>query len=690
MAQSGLTERALAAHAGWYADAAGASTQGVRSSRQADHLAFARAERANIDAALAWSETHDPLLAIRIVNGFGWAWIVLGDSRGAQRLLRALDAAGEAAPIRDRAGALLLAAWIEASTGRLELAREHIAAATELADAIDDVDLQARCCYYLAYVVSHDGEFGQALELTDRSRALYQGLDRPWDQAANGLFAARAAISAGDRVRAVEARDQVEHWLRTRRRPVAARPPRRDARRAGADRASFRRRRRCTSAEPRRRRDGSASGRPRRTSSPASGGHSARPATTCPARPRWSSRSRRPKPPATCAWRRSPASISGASCGRPEQTARGTRGARGGDGLAPRRRRRRAGRARRVPAGGARRRATRSPARSSGSSRSSRRPDASGDAPVEVFALDALARIAAGRDDIATARDLCEAADRRMGAASHFITELDRSRRPRGQADRLSITPPRRSPRLAITFARSSSSRRVRSPRWLSTTKASNPPTTIGDAGDLPVIDHLAQQQERPHDRQRGLSHLGDPDRADLDRLLREHHQPLGHDPAGEREDQHVRPPRAAHAEHVAVGDRQRKHRHGRDRTDRRHERRDVHVLAKVLRRHDVRHQEQHRDKAEHVSLQRGVAVGRRAEQHEADAAERDEREHERARIDVLLEQPRAGRHDQKRGERADQRGVGDAVVRRPGKEDGQVQTEEDTGHERLAHIRAS
>ena len=213
----------------------------VRSGRQAEHLAFARAERANIDAALAWSATHDPLLALGIVNGFGWAWIVLGDSRGAQRILAALDAAGDAAPIRDRAGALLLAAWIEASTGQLELAREHIAAATELADAIGDVDLQARCCYYLAYVVSHHGEWGQALELTDRSSALYDGLDRPWDQAANWLFAARAAISAGDHVRAVEARDQVEHWLADGRRPVAARPPRRDARRAGADRASLRR-----------------------------------------------------------------------------------------------------------------------------------------------------------------------------------------------------------------------------------------------------------------------------------------------------------------------------------------------------------------------------------------------------------------------------------------------------------------
>ncbi len=47
------------------------------------------------------------------------------------------------------------------------------------------------------------------------------------------------------------------------------------------------------------------------------------------------------------------------------------------------------------------------------------------DAPVEVFALDALARIAAetGED----ARDLYRAADRRMEAASHFITERDRT-----------------------------------------------------------------------------------------------------------------------------------------------------------------------------------------------------------------------------------------------------------------------
>ena len=158
---------------------------------------------------------NDPPVAFSLVNGFGWAWVVLGDSRGAQRILAALDAAGDAAPARDRANALLLAGWIEASIGRLELARNHIAAATDLADTINDVDLQARCCYYLAYVVSHDGDFRQAIELTDRSDALYAGLDRPWDQAANWLFAARAAISADDEERSVDAVDHVQHWLRT-------------------------------------------------------------------------------------------------------------------------------------------------------------------------------------------------------------------------------------------------------------------------------------------------------------------------------------------------------------------------------------------------------------------------------------------------------------------------------------------
>jgi predicted ATPase len=213
MSDVNMSNTAQAAHAAWFAQAARSSTEGVRSSHQAEHLAFARSERANIDAALAWTMIHDPLSALRIVNGFGWAWVVLGDSRGAQRILAALDAAGGDAPADERATALLLAGWIAASTGDLAPARDHVVVASELAVEIDDLDLQARSCCYLAYVVSHDGEFHHGMELTDRSRALYAGLDRPWDQAANELFAARAAISAGDVQRAIEASDRVERWL---------------------------------------------------------------------------------------------------------------------------------------------------------------------------------------------------------------------------------------------------------------------------------------------------------------------------------------------------------------------------------------------------------------------------------------------------------------------------------------------
>ena len=435
MSEAGLTERALAAHAAWFGDAATASTPGVRSGRQAEHLAFARAERANIDAALAWSASRDPLLALGIVNGFGWAWIVLGDSRGAQRILAALDAAGDAAPTRDRATALLLAAWIEASTGHLELAREHIAEASGLAAAIDDVDLQARCCYHLAYVVSHDGEWGRAMELTDRSSELYSSLDRPWDQAANWLFAARAAISARDHARAVEARDQVQRWLRTvddpwlhvRHEAILGELARIELRfddavhhlgraaetsgRLGfsqteAYQLSSLGRAQCQAGDPR------------------------------PEPPRCRSRSRRPRRPVTSAWRRSPGSISGASCagsGGPRRPGRRSRPRR--RGTAP-------------PAAGSRPRSAsacspRSTARSRGWSRSSTRRAPPATTPSRSSRSTRSPASRPGGATSASARDLCQAADRLHGVRLALHQRPRPHGRPLGQADRL-ITPRRR------------------------------------------------------------------------------------------------------------------------------------------------------------------------------------------------------------------------------------------------------
>jgi tetratricopeptide (TPR) repeat protein len=107
---------------------------------------------------------------------------------------------------------MLLAGWIEASSGDLDAAQGHLDAASSL--AVGDMDLEARCAYYRAYVASHRGDFQEALALTRRSRALYDPLDRPWDQAANALFAARAAISSGDEPTSVAAVAAVERWLK--------------------------------------------------------------------------------------------------------------------------------------------------------------------------------------------------------------------------------------------------------------------------------------------------------------------------------------------------------------------------------------------------------------------------------------------------------------------------------------------
>ena len=295
-----------------------------------------------------------------------------------------------------------------------------------MADTINDVDLQARCSYYLAYVVSHHGEFRQAMALTDRSDALYAGLDRPWDQAANWLFAARAAISAGDQERSIDALAHVQHWLQTVDDPwlhvrhdaalgeLARIQHRFDdavdhigraaeiSRRLGfqqteAYQLSSLGRAQCQAGDYQ---AGSATLQLAVDKAEATGdlrmaalarvhlgrvlralGHDARARTVLEA---------------AAAWHR--------TAGGGEQAALGE-----------------------LPARRTGRRRSEAPTPRNVSSPSSTMPGRNGDAHVEVFALDALARIAADTGDIATARDLCATADRRLEAASDFITDLDRT-----------------------------------------------------------------------------------------------------------------------------------------------------------------------------------------------------------------------------------------------------------------------
>lgn len=425
MADAALNDRARAAHAAWFAEAAASSTQGVRSARQAEHLSFARTERANIDAALAWGAVHDPMLALRIVTGFGWSWVVLGDSRGAQRILTALDAVGDQTLVHDRAGVLLIAAWIEASTGHLELARHHIAVATDLAEQTGDADLQARCSYYLAYVVSHHGEFRRAMELTERSRAIYDTLDRPWDQTANWLFAARAAISAGDQRHSVEAADQVQHWLQTVEDPwlhvrgdailgelarlqlrfddavlylgrAAEQSRQLGFKQTEAYQVTNLGRAQCQTGDYD---SGAATLQLAIDKAQATGdvrlAALARVHLGRVLRAAGQIAAARSALEAATAWHR--------NAGGGEQAALGECLLAGMDAADQR------------PGAEERLRTILDEAQ---------RED---DAPVEVFALDALARIAAAAGDTGTARDLCEEADGRLAAAAHYITDRDRT-----------------------------------------------------------------------------------------------------------------------------------------------------------------------------------------------------------------------------------------------------------------------
>ena len=80
--ESGLYDTAAAAHATWYANVADRCATTVRGHGQADSVATVRAERANIDAALAWAAAHDPPLGVRIALGLEGASRRAADGRG--------------------------------------------------------------------------------------------------------------------------------------------------------------------------------------------------------------------------------------------------------------------------------------------------------------------------------------------------------------------------------------------------------------------------------------------------------------------------------------------------------------------------------------------------------------------------------------------------------------------------------
>ncbi len=152
-------------------------------------------ERSNIDAAVAWGHIHDPLLALRIVNGFGWAWSVVGGGAdAAQRVRDALTAAGSAARVSVRATALLIAGWLEASGGDLDRATADLEHAMEIAND----EQRSVATLYLAFIRSQQNRAQDALQLLAVCRSDFQRRHRTWEEGASWLLTAWAEIALGE------------------------------------------------------------------------------------------------------------------------------------------------------------------------------------------------------------------------------------------------------------------------------------------------------------------------------------------------------------------------------------------------------------------------------------------------------------------------------------------------------------
>ena len=196
LSESGQLDLAAGAHAAWYAETAAWCEQQVRTVQQPACLAIARAERSNLDVALAWCAGQDPQLGLQIVNGFGWTWVVLGDgTAGAARIRNAVV---DQAPARERATGLLLAGWLEASAGNVGLAQDDIDRARGLARELGDDGLVADVDRHQAFLSLQQGRPSEALSTAAASLVTYRSLGLRWPTAASLLLAAFGSLMLGD------------------------------------------------------------------------------------------------------------------------------------------------------------------------------------------------------------------------------------------------------------------------------------------------------------------------------------------------------------------------------------------------------------------------------------------------------------------------------------------------------------
>jgi predicted ATPase/DNA-binding SARP family transcriptional activator len=201
------------AHAAWFAEAADRARAEQRGPHQVRHLDLVRVDGANIEAALAWAERHDPLLGLRIVNGFGWTSVILGEGAvAAERLRRALDAVGPLAPDRECALAWSLIGWNEAGAN-VERGRAAAERARRIADSAGGADVIAASRCALAFLLIHQGQPDTALAVLDDWRASAGAIQSEWDVGMTAVLVGYAGLAVGDTARVRTACEEAEPVL---------------------------------------------------------------------------------------------------------------------------------------------------------------------------------------------------------------------------------------------------------------------------------------------------------------------------------------------------------------------------------------------------------------------------------------------------------------------------------------------
>ena len=195
--ESGQGDLAAAAHAAWYAETAAWCEEHVRSDQQPACLAIARAERSNADVALAWCVSHDPRLGVRIANGFGWTWVVLGDgTAGATRvrtaIVRSDPALATAPPVCCSPDG-----W-RRRPETWSVAQADLDRARTLADELADDVLIADVDRHQAFVALQQGRPELAVRTAAASLATYRPLGLRWCTAASLLLGAYGCLMLGD------------------------------------------------------------------------------------------------------------------------------------------------------------------------------------------------------------------------------------------------------------------------------------------------------------------------------------------------------------------------------------------------------------------------------------------------------------------------------------------------------------